>query len=44
MENKIAKPENKKSMSDFMKLFIGIIIVIIAMVALKFLAGALGIM
>lgn len=44
MENKIVEPESKKSMSDFMKLFIGIVIVIIAMVALKFLASALGIM
>ena len=44
MENKIAEPENKKSMNDFMKLFLGIVIVIMAMVALKLLAGALGIM
>lgn len=46
MENKnhIVEPENKKSISDFMKLFIGIVVVIISMVALKYLASALGIM
>jgi len=46
MENKnhTVQPENKKSMNDFMKLFIGIVIVIIAMVALKYMASALGIM
>jgi hypothetical protein len=46
MENKnhTVQPENKKSMSDFMKLFIGIVVVILAMVALKYLASALGIM
>ncbi|HSO86180.1 MAG TPA: hypothetical protein VLQ91_06490 [Draconibacterium sp.] len=40
--NNIIKPENKKS-NDFMKLVIGIIVVIISLVALKFLSNALGI-
>jgi len=44
MENKIVEPENKKSMNDFMKLFIGIVVVIVSMVVLKYLATALGIM
>lgn len=35
-------PEGKKSSNDFIKLLIGIIVVIAAMVALKFLASALG--
>lgn len=45
MENKnhTVQPEDKKSMNDFMKLFIGIVIVIVAMVALKYLVSALGI-
>ena len=46
MENKnqAAEPENKKSTNDFMKLFIGIFVVIIALVAIKYLANVLGIM
>ena len=46
MENKnhTVQPVNKKSMNDFTKLLIGIVVVIIAMVALKYLASALGIL
>jgi hypothetical protein len=46
MENRnhTVQPVNKKSMGDFTKLLIGIVVVILAMVALKFLASALGIM
>lgn len=42
--NQIIEPENKKSNSDIMKLFIGIIVVIIGLIALKYLANVLGIM
>lgn len=41
--NNVIEPENKKS-NDFMKLFIGIVVVIIALIALKYLANVLGIM
>jgi len=46
MENKnqTIEPENRKSINDFVKLLIGIFVVIIVMVALKYLASALGIM
>jgi len=46
MENKnqAIEPENRKSINDFVKLLIGIFVVIIVMVALKYLASALGIM
>jgi hypothetical protein len=46
MENtkQIIEPENKKSNSDIMKLFIGIIVVIIGLIALKYLANLFGIM
>ncbi len=45
MENKnqAIEPQNKK-MNDFLKLFIGIVVVIISLVALKYLSTALGIM
>lgn len=42
-KNHAVEPENKKSMNDFLKLFIGIVVVIVAMVALKYLAIALGV-
>ena len=41
--NNTIEPENKKS-NDFMKLIIGIVVVIIGLIALKFLANAFGIM
>jgi hypothetical protein len=46
MENKndTIEPENKKLLNDFMKLFIGIIVVIIFLVALKYLMNVLGLM
>lgn len=45
MENKnnVIEPENKKS-NDFLKLVLGIIVVIIALIALKYLANVFGIM
>jgi len=45
MENKnhTIEPESKKSINDFTKLLIGIVVVIAAMVALKYLFSALGI-
>ena len=44
MENKnnTIEPENKKS-NDFMKLMIGIVVVIIALIALKYLSKVFGI-
>ncbi len=41
--NNITNPENKKSTNDFMKLFIGIFIVIVSLVAIKYFAQMLGI-
>jgi hypothetical protein len=41
--NQIIEPENKQS-NDFVKLFIGIVVVIIGLIALKYLANVLGIM
>lgn len=41
--NHTIDPENKKSINDFIKLFIGIVVVIISIVALKYLSTALGI-
>jgi hypothetical protein len=41
--NQIIEPQKKFS-NDFMKLVIGIIVVIVLLVALKYLADALGIM
>ena len=41
--NQIIEPENKKS-NDIMKLILGIIVVIIGLIALKYLANVLGIM
>ena len=45
MENKnnTIEPESKKS-NDFMKLIIGIIVVIVGLIALKYLANVLGVM
>ncbi|KAF0235466.1 MAG: hypothetical protein FD181_3484 [Prolixibacteraceae bacterium] len=45
MENKnnTIEPDNKKS-NDFMKLIIGIIVVIISLTALKYLANVMGIL
>lgn len=40
--NNIAQPENKKSISDGVKLIIGIFVVIAGLVGLKFLMSALG--
>jgi hypothetical protein len=46
MENKnhTIEPESKKSTKDFIKLFIGVVAVIISLVILKYLASALGVM
>jgi hypothetical protein len=46
MENKnhTIEPENKKSSKDFIKLLIGVFVVIISLVILKYLASAFGIM
>jgi hypothetical protein len=41
--NNTLQPENKKS-NDFMKLVIGIIVVIISLFAIKFLGDAFGIL
>lgn len=41
--NQIIEPENKQS-NDIVKLIIGIIVVIIGLIALKYLANVLGIM
>jgi hypothetical protein len=45
MENKnnTIEPESKKS-NDFMKLIIGIVVVIVGLIALKYLANVLGVM
>lgn len=45
MENNIqkAEPQNHKS-NDFMKLIIGIVIVIVSLIAIKYLASAFGIL
>ena len=45
MENKnnTIEPENKKS-NDFKKLIIGIVVVIISLIAIKYLGNALGIL
>lgn len=45
MENKnhTIDPESKKSMNDFMKLLIGIVVVIVSLVVLKYLAMAFGV-
>lgn len=45
MENKgqILEPGKEKSSNDFVKLLIGIVAVIVALIALKYLSSVLGI-
>lgn len=42
--NQILEPEDKKSTKDFMKLLIGIIVFITALIVLKYLVSAMGIL
>jgi flagellar basal body-associated protein FliL len=42
--NQTIQPNDKKSTNDFIKLLIGIVIFVVALVALKYLISALGIL
>ena len=41
--DQIIEPKNNKTSNDFLKLFIGIFVLIISLIALKYLANVLGI-